>query len=200
MKIPTKVIFYGDRDRCQSVLGIARSRMFLLHERLKRSNGMIKQGWQRPITLITGEVVRLAVSFNTSVIEIIAGVSQPGENFNLIEEEQKCFCDCNLSLGIITKIDEELKQSIQWIDLIACNHETIYVGYENIIPSDFTRYEEGQKVILMAYYDFLYDCKNKVFSATGCDPKKSASELEDDSWRATYRIIPLCALTIPKWI
>jgi hypothetical protein len=200
MIIPTKIIFRGDIDRCKSVLGIARSRLFVFQERLKRSNGLIQQGWQRPINLITGEVIRLAVSFNTSVIEIIAEGYGPDKSYKLQEEGRKCFCDCNISLGIIIKIAEELKHSIQWIDVIACNHEKLYVVYENIIPSDFTRYEPGQKVIVMAYYDFLYDCKNKIFSSTGCSPKKHAEIPENDTWRTTYRIVPLCALTIPQWI
>lgn len=202
MLIPTKIIFKGDIDRCKSVLGIARSRLVLLHDRLKRSNGMLQQGWQRPITLITGETIRLAVSFNTSIIEILAESRAGAQPQEVQAPTQKCFCDCNISLAIIISIADEMKHGLQWMSLIACNNKTSYVGYENIIASDFTRYEPGQKVIVIAYNGFVYNCASisNTSGVTGCAPQVSVYQPNVPAWLTTYRVIPLCGLLIPKWI
>ena len=197
MKIPTKIIFHGPYERCQAVLGIARSRLALLEDRLRRSNGTVQQGWQRPIRLDTGEVIRCGVSFNTSVVEIYAG----GEPEPLREISRECFCSCNLALGVVVKVhEEELESDVTLYDVRVCNKKDRYLKYENIIASDFTPYVKNQKVLVMAYNDFQYVCCSQKPVVTACVPKKSANVVSSDAWRTTYRIIPFCARKGPKWL
>jgi len=91
MNIPPKIRRFGDIARCQLVLGVAKSRLVVLQDRIKRSNGLLKQGWQQPFTLATGEIVRLAVNFNTSCIEIYAGPQPVFESIEMKEIIEELF-------------------------------------------------------------------------------------------------------------
>ena len=196
-KIPTKIVPHGDYSRCMAVKGIAMSKLRLLEDRLRRSNGMVQQGWQRPITLDTGEIIRCGVSFNTSVVEIYAGGLPVDEHV----EVKECFCDCSLSMGIITEVQtEDLEPDVTLYNVRACNKKYHYVFYENIIASDFTQYVKDQKVFLMAYNEFQYNCCTSKFAPTGCSPTKTESVKSSDAWRTTYRIIPFCAAKFPIWM
>ena len=231
MIIPTKIVFHGDRTRCQAVLGEARSRLVLLQDRMARSGGMIQQGWQRPIQLMTGEIVRLAVSFNTSIIEIFAPANQQVASFEAAEEAWKCFCNCNMAIGVVTSAIytgtprtiyeayglREAPFLVCSVDV--CQQERLFVGFENIIGSDFTPWQVGQQVIVMAYNRFLFGCclesvemigpEYAIFSATGCLGEVDTTRylnpthpeygvnIDDHDWRTTFRIIPFCALDVP---
>lgn len=200
MIIPTKIVFHGDRTRCQAVLGEAKSRLAVLHGRMARSGGLIQQGWQRPIQLMTGEIVRLAVSFNTSVIEIIAPQHKPYlAPGPLPEAAQECFCRCDIALGVVVTVPVLPAHGVYFLDVEVCNKDR-YVLYENIIASDFTRYVAGQQVLVMAYNEFDYNCLAGLSAATGCLPIVNPAVVEDLSWRTTYRIIPVCAALIPRWL
>jgi hypothetical protein len=200
MIIPTKIILHGDRARCQSVLGVARSRLALLQERLQRSGGMVKQGWQQPLQLTTGETVNLAVSFNTSIIEIFAPHYEPIFAAPAVGMVSECFCKCDIALGVVIYVPDLPVHGVYLLKVEVCNRDK-YLLYENIIASDFTRYVVGQQVLVMAYNDFEFNCFAGEYTATGCDPIVNPAEtVEDVSWRTTYRIIPVCAAQIPRWL
>jgi hypothetical protein len=200
MIIPTKIILHGDRARCQSVLGVARSRLALLQERLQRSGGRLKQGWQQPLQLSTGETINLAVSFNTSIIEIFAPSYGHEKQAAIITQFKECFCRCDIALGVVVTVPTLPVHGVYFLNVEVCNKDK-YLLYENIIASDFTRYVAGQQVLVMAYNDFDFNCEASQFTATGCSPiVNPATTVEDISWRTTYRVIPVCAALIPRWL
>jgi len=227
---PIRVIFYGDFDRCQAVLGVAKSKLRLLDARVSRSPG-VQQGWQRPITLPTGEVIRLESSFGSGKIEIYSSrevYEQPPE---LKQEERECLCNCNMSLGLVVArtlsgTADTVYQTIGTnlspfyiYDVAICQSAKFYAGFTEIIGTDFTPWEPGQQVVVMAYHDFLFGCclpeplgeGFEQFVALGCagivdrdhlfDPSKPelGTDMDDHDWRTTYRILPLCALPFNLW-
>lgn len=204
--IPTRIVLLGDRARSQSVLDIARQRLGGMLETIERSKGRILQGWRRPIVLPTGEVIRLCASFNTSVIEIFSESSGIGEGAVTLENAQICYCNCNISYGRIVKDDKELMYGyIPVYDIEACYRKEMYVFYENILASDFSRYVLGQPVIVMAYNMSLFNCcfleDEPVISnvPTGCDPLVQSLGIDIEAFRTTYRILPLCPSSISAW-
>ena len=95
----------------------------------------------------------------------------------------------------------------QLYTIMACNYDgTAYMPYPDVLASDFTPYEVGQKVVMIPYKQMAYLCCTDKTGGTdkvrGCSPYIIEDEYtkDDDEWRTKYRILPWCALTIPMKI
>jgi hypothetical protein len=201
-----KIIYHGDFSRCQMVRKEAVKSLEKLYQSLGINQGQVQQGW-KPITpLLTGELIQLHIGLLQDTINIFADSKAAKEVTN--EELNKhlyCPCNCNMTIGVITDRTVHIDTSPEKIDYFiykidACNFKLNYVGFENVIGSDFTPWINGQKVILMVYNDFLFDCDKANFNATACDPVINELTAHTIDWRTTYRIIPLCGLNFPQWI
>jgi len=156
--IATKITFFGEKDKCQNVLGIARSKLNTLVNRLGQGMGMVQQGWQDPITLITGEVIKLAVSLNTCFIEIYAhGLPQQGLGARQEIIKTECFCGCHFAKGFIIRAPyapccySHLLSSPPLYDIEVCQGQQDNKRFEffiNIPSMDFTPYLLGDPVII----------------------------------------------------
>jgi hypothetical protein len=225
-------MFFGDVPRCQSVLGIAKKRLNVLEGRVSRSEG-VQQGWQQPITLQTGEVIRLERSFNCDKIEIYSSQQVFEQPEAVKPKEYECLCNCNMAIGQVVATTligtpdtiyagmGPTYAKYYLYDVAVCQSETFYAGFTEILGTDFTPWEPGRTVIVMAYHDFLFGCcledpailgENFVqFTATGCagivdrdfliNPAKPelGSDIDSHDWRPTFRILPLCALPFQLW-
>jgi len=194
---------------------------------------MVKQGWQQPIVLTTGEIVECHIGLAMDTINIFASREQ--QNYSVksaIEESNECPCNCNMSLGfirsaIMSGTPDTLYETVGLeqapfpiCSVEICQSSVSYVGFENIIGSDFTPWEEGQQVIVMAYKAFLFSCcrpdiqlmpEFRFFNASGCSGYPSpafvptpevpnpAEAMDQWEWRTSYRILQLCALPLMAW-
>lgn len=229
---PVRIIFFGDIPQCQNVLGIAKKQLNVLRSRIDRSDG-VQQGWKQPITLQTGEVIRLERSFNFDKIEIYSSQQVFEQPEEVKRKEYECLCNCNMAIGqivartligtadtIYANMGPDYAKYYLY-DVAVCQNSTFYAGFTEILGTDFTPWEPGQTVIVMAYHDFLFGCCLEdpsvlgesflQFSATGCagsidnafllDPAhpEIGSDLNNHDWRTTFRILPLCGLPFQLW-
>lgn len=201
-----KIIFHGDYTRCQRVLGEAKKRLEKLNDRIKRSNGFLKQGWQQQIPLSTGEIVQCHIGLAMDIVHIFAGGGErqvsAAEARRIVRE---CLCNCNFSVGTIlsselTGVPETrlagvgsalAPYRVHVVEI--CQNQFTYVMFENIIGSDFTPWVPGQVVMVMAYHGFPFGCCYPdpeeafgetfaaTYSATGCAGKvDTAHNIDDD--------------------
>lgn len=118
-----------------------------------------------------------------------------------LPEEKICICNCNLSEGWILKVQDQKINEAQLYTVMACNSNgRAYRRHENILASDFTLYEVAQKVLLVPYNAMAYLCCSAPSGATGCSPTRSQHLTEHEDWRTTYRVLPWCALNVPKLV
>jgi len=230
---PRKIIYHGDLSRCKRAQGDAVRMLIKLYESLGINSGQVQVGWKPATQLYTGEVVQLHIGLALDVINIYA----PGgeEVIDLVAVEKKikeCPCNCNMSIGsvigaVLSGTADTLYETVGLTEapyyiysVEVCQQGKSYVVFENIIGTDFTPWEVGQKVIVMAYNAFMFSCCTperlllpgfEYFQATGCegipdtgfiatDENPSPAEIMDDwDWRTSYRILPLCALPIAFW-
>jgi hypothetical protein len=214
------------------VLGVAKSRLKLLEKRIARSEG-VQQGWQQPFMLPSGEVIRFEASFHSSKIEIFSSKAVFDGYEPQKIAERVCLCNCNMAIGqvvartligtadtIYENLGSDYAQYYLY-DVAVCQSEIFYAGFTEVLGTDFTPWEPGQTVIVMAYHDFLFGCCLEdpavlgegfaQFSATGCagsvdkaflfNPASPelGSDLDNHDWRTTFRILPLCALPFQLW-
>jgi hypothetical protein len=194
--VSVKKTFSGDKARAISVRSIAEARLKMMQAQMQRSG--IKQAWQHQIDLPTGETISITASFNQGHIHIHA--PQGGVKVN--EKEWECLCNCNYAVGIVTdKYKNNENDPYYVFNVTACNREKRYIPYQNVLGCDFTPWEIGMPVILLAYNDFLFDCSNLNFNATGCIPIVDEVETpHSEDWRPTYRVAQFCGLSLPKWL
>lgn len=183
----------GDKDECMAWLAFAKTKSYYLADYMKKA-GLAQA--EKNISPQPGVDIKYFKRFNMEKI-IINVDSRAGGKRRI----QRCVCNCNFSVGQITEVTAVDGQDFDLLNVLCCKEKESFVIYEDIIGSDFTPWELNQVVVVMAYNDFLYDCYNSNFNATGCSPTiyEGADALEDD-WRTTYRVVPFCGLKIPKWV
>ena len=145
-----------------------------------------------------GVVVEAAKVFGLRRIDVFVG----GEPAKQKREVADCLCNCDFALGFVVEVVPELLDGkFQLYSVAACFKGRKYILRENILASDFTKYTEGQKVLLVPYNQALFECCTAAtVLATGCVPVVSDYPTSNDDWRTTMRIIPWCANILPKWV
>lgn len=229
-----QIIFHGDYGRCQMAMGNAKRVLTKLYQTLGAEDGLIQQGWQPATPLFTGEVVQCHIGLGFDTIHIYAEVGGEQADIEVAKEViRECPCNCNMSVGTILSrtlsrtpgtpyFDIGLVEAPFYIYTVEiCQNNDGYILFENIIGSDFTPWEEGQQVIVMAYHDFLFGCclpdpgilgdNFAQFTASGCSGiidtghykypahLDQGMDMNNHGWRTTFRILQMCALPIPLW-
>ena len=116
-------------------------------------------------------------------------------------DEKICICNCNLSEGWILEVQDADIDGARLYTVMACNnYGRAYKRYEDVLASDFTLYEPAQKVLLIPYNTMAYLCCSSPTGPRGCSPVKSEQATSHEDWRSTYRILPWCALNVPKLV
>lgn len=155
------------------------------------------QQLRRVVDVAPGIIITTKQFFGIREVEIY--VEPVGE-----EEKEKrkiCLCNCNLSFGVVIKEqDEELSGDGSTLyTVLVCRNKIGYSIVNDVIATDFSKYIVGQKVLLIPYFEMLFTCCNKLYSATGCIPHKSEELISNDAWRTTMRILPWRAFDLRKW-
>jgi len=205
-KVPKKIPINGNRAVGDQYIGVAEKRLRILHEDTQRRNLNINSSTFKIKHNVGPEgtrdvIIDCNICFGVPEILITVGpVIRPTG-----EDKYECLCNCNFSVGIILAVND-IPDEAQYkaLDILICRSKDRYKLYRNIIGSDFTPWEAGMKVIVLAYNDFLYDCCQQNFNATGCKPiimPEDENHLpHTEDWRTTYRVMPFCGLGIPKWV
>lgn len=195
--IPAKYVFHGDRQEGESLRGQAR-RVVTVLDNMMRTGVMENQILR--FSPYDGAVITAHKFFGQTVVDIYVGVPTP----EVVEPEYKiCPCNCNLSLGWVLEVQLETIDSAPLYTVMACNKDgNAYIPYKDILASDWTMYEVGQPVLLIPYNSMSYlCCTDKTGGENairGCSPLVSTESTSSDNWRTTYRILPWCAVGIPK--
>lgn len=191
--IPKKITIYGDFQKGKMLIGWADSQLRILE------NQMINSGCscgQRRINHPSGGNVICSYAERIRTIDIY----YPVESVVNKEKTQKCWCNCNFSIGQITSVSYA-ETLYPVLEVLACYNEEHHVIYQDIIGSDWIPWEVGMIVIVLAYNDFLYDCYRDTFNSTGCKPIiDTENTRHTTNWRTTYRVTQLCAEGFPLWI
>ncbi len=192
--VPRKVVCEGNLEESKRLIGEADSQLRILEQQMTFQG--LKQA-VRTVRPFPGVLIQCWSCFTQQGVRIITPGGQPDKVEITLRE---CLCGCNFAVGQIVEVIEVENADYKLYTVKACNSKT-YTQYENILGSDFTPWEVGQVVLLMAYNDFLYDCCNSTYNSTGCSPlKDETNEVLAESWRSTYRIVPLDGAKIPKWV
>jgi hypothetical protein len=195
LTVPPKIVLSGDKFAAKQLSKKGLHQMGLLEKAMGFQG--LKQGRSKFIPYMGAEII-CKKFFGQREIEIY--VEPPGG------EEPKyihnCICNCNFSLGYIVEVQADNLDGgiIPVYNVMACNNKEDYQYYEDILASDFTLYEVGQQVLMIPYNDHNYLCCSEETEPTGCQPVKSGYAVSSDDWRTTYRIIPWCAQSLPRWI
>lgn len=192
--VPAKVEVVGtDQEYGRQFIGPAKSQLRILENQL-RMNGF-PQG-RRMVTLNQRIKVHCWVCFNFKGVTVYCDGGGKEEEI----WTKECPCNCNFTVGLVKEIQEETIDDAPLYIVSACKKERQYTVYENILASDWTKYEPGERVIMIAYNDMEYLCCSTGTGPTGCSPLISDNPTTSDAWRSTVRIIPWCGADIPKWI
>jgi hypothetical protein len=229
-----KIIYHGDFIRCKRAEGNSRRMLAKLYESLGVNKGKVQQGWRPATPISTGEVVQLHIGIGFDTINIYAEDHVQVTDVRVAEKIfRECPCNCNMSIGVVLSrvlsgtvgtIYENVgsKEAPFYIYSVeVCQNKKGYVIYDNIIGSDFTPWQVGQQVIVMAYHDFLFGCcladpqsmqeNFAQFNATGClgiidkdyvrdiDHPELGMTMENYGWRTTFRILPMCSMPLQLW-
>lgn len=115
------------------------------------------------------------------------------------EKDYICLCNCNFAFGIILEEQETLLDDLYPLyTALVCRQKKAYAIERDLLPSDWSKYIPGQKVVLIPYYLMEYTCCTEMPVASGCAPVRSEEEQSSDLWRTTMRIIPWRAFTLKK--
>lgn len=187
---------HGNREECEKLRGHGRRLMIVLESIMaagKTKNQTIR------LTPYDGALIVAHKFFGQRIVDIYVGVPLPTPP---VEKEQICLCNCNLSVGWILEVQPELVGQAHLYTVMACNHlGRSYIPYYNVLASDFTPYEVGQRVIMIPYNEMAFLCctdkTGGMDKVRGCSPMINTEELSSDDWRTTYRILPWCMITVP---
>lgn len=194
--IPVEYRIHGDRMKCDALRGQARRVSHILDNMVRL--GDLKQQEFRFVPY-DGAVIIARHFFGKRIIDIYAGGGVP---LPPQPEVQLCVCNCNFSVGWVLEVQAETIQGAPLYTIMACNYDgTAYMPYENVLASDYTPYEVGQKIIMIPYNHMTYLCctdktggEEKV---RGCTPLAQTVDTTSDEWRSIYRILPWCAIKVP---
>jgi hypothetical protein len=198
IEIPIKVVRHGDNVVASKYVHHGKRLMVIL-ERLMDFQGLRQCKMRKEIE--PGVIVEASKIFGLRKIDIYVG----GEKERKYKEVVECPCNDDFALGFIVELCEDLlDDEFQLYNVAVCSMKYHYVLRENILPSDFTKYKEFQQVILIPYNFAIFQsyAVNSGFGivATGCLPVRPLNALSDEEWRTIMRIIPWCAVDLPKWI
>jgi len=194
MIIPEKIVFDGPDDECFRRIGAARRIMHILENMMA-----LRRIDQHIVRVLTGDGALITCSKIFGVRKTVITVG-PGIE-KIIPAKRKCLCGCNYTEGWIFRVNTtNLEDDGSTLyDVMACYNEDRYILVKDVIASDFTIYEEAWPVLMVPYNQMAYLCCDVPTGSTGCKPIKSLELRTDADWRTTYRIIPWCALRVPKW-
>lgn len=201
MTIPVKIVSHGPPSDTRIWVGRGYKEMRILEEAMSFRG--LKIG-ERKVEPHEGVLILCTVTYGLRVIEIVAGGGRGRREWY----DRSCLCNCNFSLGFIHSIcDEELLGSTLY-NVLACSGKKRYVLHRRVLASDFTPYVQGQKVLLVPYSRMNFLCCSTSgpspagsMVASGCRPMDSRrDDIESEDWRTVYRIIPWCAVQLPKFI
>lgn len=189
-----KIVLHGDLDasRREEHHGL---RLLEILERFMSFQGLTQCAMKKEIR--PGLIVEASKVYGACRIDVY--VQKGGER--QVKNVSECFCNCDFAIGYIVSLeDEKLDDKFQFYEVAVCFKNRTFLLHEHILASDFTEYVVGERVLLIPYNmaDFVC-CTTGTGRATGCRPVKSELELDDDLWRTDMRIIPWCAVRIPKW-
>ena len=195
MEVPVKTVLHGDQYKA----GFYRHhgvRLMAILERFMSFQGLAQCTMRKEIE--PGVVVEAAKVFGLRRIDVYIG----GEPVKKRSEVVECLCNCDFAFGFVVAINPELlDDEFQLYDVAVCFQRRKFILRENILASDFTKYVEWQKVLLVPYNNAIFECCTAASpAATGCRPKPSKLPLANEDWRSAMRIIPWCGATIPKWV
>lgn len=194
LEIPIRYSFSGDVDKARELQGIGKKMMHML----QRSASFQFLSYHKYPDLVFADGSKITCSLNHGIREV--HIYRPKGGGASKEKKKECLCNCGFSVGQVVAVREETIDDAPLYDVIACNNETDYVYYENILASDWTPYEIDDVVLLTPYNNALYACCSDLVSTPqGCSPEVSTFATSSNDWRTTYRIIPWCAVTLPKW-
>ena len=189
-----RIIFSGDTEKCKALIGNARRVMWLLRNMMKL-RGL--QQLSIRMTPYPGAVIICSKVFGLRTTEIIVSRVGPPEE----PPEWRCLCNCNFAFGIILEEqDTLLDDKYPLYTVLVCRKKTLYSIERDILPSDWSKYIPGQKVILIPYNEMLYTCCSGEIAATGCSPIKTEEQMDSEDWRTKMRIIPWRGFRLKKWI
>lgn len=145
-----------------------------------------------------GALIKCSQRFGKGTIEIVTGITGDMQDDQL----RHCLCNCNFTVGWILRLQSETVQGdAQMYTVMACQGARKYTMVENVLASDFTEYTVGFPVVLIPYNSMAFlCCAGGGGVPTGCSKVDSQYGLDSDLWRASLRIIPWCAIGLPKWL
>ena len=193
-------MFSEKTQESSALIGTAKRAMLIL-ERLMEFQGLEQYSYR--VEPYPGALIICSKVFGLRVARIITGKGA----VELTSGEERCICTCNFTTGYIFRVEPDNLDKLgadvtPLYTVLACVRGKTYRIFEHILASDFTKYEVGQKIIMIPYQGMSFLCCDQVSRTgpSGCAPEDSTLDISDDDWRTTYRIIPWCGLRIPKWI
>lgn len=197
MEGPTRTIFNGDDSECFLHLGNARRVMHILENRMEL--GGLDQLSMRVYPRDDVEI-KCSKMFGQKTIEITVG--------RKVEEVKppmrECLCGCNFTTGWVMEVqpDQLEDDGSTLYTVAACFKGERYIVVKDVLASDHTQYDTGWPVLMIPYIGMSFLCCSATDGSggsTGCRPMKSTELITSDNWRTTYRIVPWCALAVPRW-
>lgn len=188
-----KYVFLGDKTAGKTLIRAAQREMMIT----ERCNAQGKLQYERKMSPFPGATI--TTEYNHGMRTATIFVPQSWEE--QVGGEKICLCNCNFSVGAIIQDNGQMIGTAHLYDVMACVGKDRQKRFNNVLASDFCKYEEGQKIVLMAYNSFLYQCcLNDERYPSGCNPLPSEFQIAEEEWRTTYRILPWCALPLPRWL
>ena len=193
-EVPVKIVRHGPTSvaRRQEHHGL---RLMAILERFMEFQSLKQCTMRKEIE--PGVIVEASKVFGLRRIDVyVGGAAEPKKR-----ETAECLCNCDFALGVVMELNDELLDGqFQLYNVAVCFKKAKYILREGLLTSDFTKYYEGQKVLLVPYNRAAFTCCTGVAEATGCRPIESECDQIDEDWRSTLRIIPWCGVTVPKWV
>ena len=199
-EIPIGVSLVGDIPRCYQYIGLAKSQLDILERQLSFQE--INVG-ARSVKPFSGVTIKAWTCFNYRKVSIyVDPLEDVPEKPKDKPKKRECFCNCSFSVGKVLSVSDDTIDDAPLYDVVACNgsgEDSDYYIFTNTLATDFTKYLEGDTVILIPYNENLFSCCTETVWPTGCNPKRSEYDTSNDEWRTTYRIAPWSGAIIPQW-
>ena len=170
MESPAKVVFVGDRDEGNRLVGLGHKSMMVL-ENLMHYQRL--QQYAIQVIPFPGALIRCSKIFGLRQIEIIVGRDEVGRK---IERARECPCWPNFTFAIIIAAYPEnpdaafLKYGRFYYDVLACAGGITFVPLENVLSAGWERYTVGQYLLVTIGDDTDVDNGEMVF-VESCDRK-----------------------------
>lgn len=191
---PVKYVFNHDNTESRALVGNANRVMSVL-ENLMEFQGLDQYSIQ--VVPYPGALIKASKIFGARRLDVLVGLSSVEDK----KRARECLCTCNFTVGWILKIqDEPLDDDTPLYTVMACQSKDRYVMVKDVLASDFTKYYEFFPVTMVPYYKMAFLCCSEQVPPNGCS---KADYLEAgpsaDDWRTSLRIVPWCAVGLPKW-